>query len=215
MEKLFRYEIDLVNCFKDNFSFHKNSLLIDELKIRWGNIDLVEISNHSLPFTNEQCKILSKPSCAKIFIRLKNKRPISKEKLLIGLGISNSTFEKSLSELIKGGLVSKENNLYYRNVNFFFPNVIINGYEAKLTDYNKALYQAIANKEFVDYSYMVFPLNVANNILSKHKDTIESNDLGLVGVSKSTTITLIKPNKNSHIKPYIRLMNLALSYEYS
>ena len=63
MEKLFRYEIDLVNCFKENFSFHKNSLLIDELKIRWGNIDLVEISNLSLPFTHEQCKILSKSSC--------------------------------------------------------------------------------------------------------------------------------------------------------
>lgn len=215
MEKLFRYELDLVNCFKENFSFHKNSLLIDELKIRWGNIDLVEISNHSLPFTQEQCKLLSKPSCAKIFIRLKNKRPISKETLSIGLGLSNSTIEKALSELIKGNLVNKENNLYYRNIDFVFPNVVISGYEAKLTDYNKALYQALANKEFVDYSYMVFPLDVADNILKKHKDIIESNHLGLIGVSDSTIIKLIKPSKSQPIKPYIRLMNLALSYAHS
>lgn len=136
-------------------------------------------------------------------MRLKNKRPISKETLSIGLGLSNSTIEKAIFELIKGNLIKKENNLYYRNINFVFPNVVISGYEAKLTDYNKALYQALMNKEFVDYSYMVFPLAVANNILKKHKDIIESNDLGLIGVSDSTIVTLIKPNKSLALLNYL------------
>ncbi len=213
MDKIFRYESDLVECFKTNHSLLKHTLLITEMKIRWGNIDLVEINNTSLPFSSEQCKILSKPSCAKIFMRLKNKRPISREKLFIGLGVSSSTFDKTISELMKVKLIYKEGNLYYRNVNFVFPNVIITGYEAKLTDYNKALYQACINKEYVDYSYMVFPMDVANNIQKRHENIIKSFNLGLIGVSQDSTHVLVRPNKIAPIKPYIRLMNLALSYD--
>lgn len=214
MEKIFRYEADLVRSFKEKHFRHKQSLLIDELSIRWGNIDLVEINNMTLPFTNEQCKILSKPSCAKIFMRLKNNRPISKQKLFIGLGLSMSTFEKALSELSKCDLVYKRDNLYFRNVFFVFPHVTITGYEAKLTDYHKALYQACHNKEYVDYSYMVFPLNVANTIYQKYDSIIRERNIGLIGVSNNKTQVLIRPSRTESIKPYIRLMNLALSYEY-
>ncbi len=213
MEKLFQYETQLVKCFQSNYSIPKSNLLIEEMKIRWGNIDLVEINNTSLPFTLDQCKILSKPSSSRIFMRLKNKRPISKQKLFDGLGLSESTFDKALSELTKFDLIYKENNLYYRNVNFVFPNVIITGYEAKLYDYNKAFYQACINKEYVDYSYMVFPIDVAINIMNKHKEVIRSLNLGLIGVSKYNNQLLIEPIKRQPIKPYIRLMNLALSYK--
>lgn len=213
MDKIFRYESNLVECFQMNHSLLTHTLLITEMKIRWGNIDLVEINNTSLPFTTEQCKILSKPSCAKIFMRLKNKRPISKEKLFTGLGVSASTFDKTISELLKVKLICKENNLYFRNISFVFPNVVITGYEAKLNDYNKALYQACINKEYVDYSYMVFPMDVANNILKKHEKVIKSFNLGLIGVAQDAIKVFIRPKKNEPIKPYIRLMNLALSYE--
>ena len=131
------------------------------MKIRWGNIDLVEISDVELPFTQEQCRVLSKPSCAKIFMRLKNKQLLSKPKLLAGMGVSESTFNKALLELQKENLVVRVNNNYRRSVEFRFPKVIITGYEAKLTDYNKALFQARMNKQYVDFSYMVFPMDVA------------------------------------------------------
>lgn len=211
MTKLFRYESDLVDTFQQNHTLNNDSIIIPELKIRWGNIDLVEISNAYSPFTPDQCEVLSKASCAKIFMRLKNKRPISKNTLYKGLGLSESTFSKCLGDLIKSNLVLKTNNLYVRNIAFVFPNVIITGYEAKLSDYNKALYQATINREFVDYSYMVFPMNIANNILHKHKDLIQSLNIGLIGVEDDTNITLIKSNKNKPVKPYIRLMNLVLS----
>lgn len=213
MDKLFRYESDLVECFQAIHSLSKQTILITEMKIRWGNIDLVEINNTSLPFTSEQCRLLSKPSYAKIFMRLKNKRPISKQKLFIGLGVSESTFDKAISDLLKAKLIYKEDNLYFRNINFIFPSVVITGYEAKLTDYNKAFYQACINKEYVDYSYMVFPIDIADNILKKHENAIRSFNLGLIGVSQDISKVYIKPHKNESVKPYIRLMNLALSYE--
>lgn len=215
MDKLFRYETDLVNSFISHRSIENQHLLINEMNVRWGNIDVVEINNSSLPFTQEQCLLLSKPSAAKIFMRLKNNRAISKTTLFVGLGLSESTFTHTLSALVKCGLVCKTNNLYSRNVCFNFPSVTITGYEAKLTDYNKAFYQARNNKQYVDYSYMVFPLNEAQKIYTKHHSTIEQLNIGLIGVSSTSNTTLIKPIKRDTPKPYIRLMNLAISQNYA
>ena len=211
MNKMFRYEKDLVKTFHEKYFQNKQTLLINEMKIRWGNIDLVEINSVSLPFTKEQCKVLSKPSCAKIFMRLKNKRPLSRPKLFVGLGVSESTFNNALSELLREKLIVREGMNYRRNVNFVFPKVVITGYEAKLTDYSKALYQARLNKMYVDYSYVVFPMDVAENITEKYRDTIESLNLGLIGVSEKKVKKYIKPKKNEAMKPYIRLMNLVIS----
>lgn len=213
MNKIFRYEKDLVEAFQDKYFSKKHNLLINEMKIRWGNIDLVEISNVPIPFTQEQCKVLSKPSCAKIFMRLKNKKLLSKKKLFIGLGLSESTFNKALSELQREKLIVRDNDNFRRNIIFTFPKVVITGYEAKLTDYNKALYQARMNKEYVDYSYMVFPMDIANNILRNHEEVLNSFNLGLIGVSYDEVKIYIKPQKNEPMKPYIRLMNLVLSCE--
>lgn len=214
MNKLFRYEKDLVRTFQEKFFLKKQTLLINEMKIRWGNIDLVEISNVNLPFTKEQCQVLSKPSCAKVFMRLNNKRLLSKQKLFIGLGLSESTFNRVLLELQKENLIVRENNNYRRNVNFVFPKVVITGYEAKLTDYNKALFQARMNKQYVDYSYMVFPMDVAENIMKKHEDVINSFNLGLIGVAPEELKTYIKPQKNKMMKSYVRLMNLVISNDF-
>ncbi len=213
MNNLFRYEKDLVESFEKQCPLNEHDLLISEMGIRWGNIDLVKISNSSIPFTKQQCHILKKPSCAKIFMRLKNKRLLSKKKLFIGLGLSESTFNKALSELMKAGLVAQNDNNFHRNVNFVFPKVVITGYEAKLTDYNKALYQARMNREYVDYSYMIFPMNIAHNIMEKHSEVLKQYNLGLIGVSQDKIKFYIKPHKNAPMKPYIRLMNLALSNE--
>lgn len=115
--------------------------------------------------------------------------------------------------MIRERLVIREGNNYRRNVNFVFPKVIITGYEAKLTDYSKALYQARMNKEYVDYSYMVFPMDVAENIAKKHGETLVSFNLGLIGVSQEKVKVYIRPRKNESMKPYIRLMNLVISSE--
>lgn len=211
MNKLFRYEKDLVRTFREMFFVDKRTLVINEMRIRWGNIDLVEISDVALPFTQEQCRVLSKPSCAKVFMRLKNKRLLSKQTLFTGLGISESTFNRVLLELQKENLIIREKNNYRRNVNFVFPKVVITGYEAKLTDYNKALFQARMNQQYVDYSYMVFPMDAAENIMKKHEEVINSFNLGLIGVSQEQMKVYIKPQKNKPMKLYVRLMNLVIS----
>ncbi len=89
-----------------------------------------------------------------------------------------------------------------------FPKVKIFGYEAKLTDYNKAFYQACINKNYVDYSYIVFPMDVAIKIKEIHSDILEENNIGLIGVDRKKSKILIKATKNQKIKSYIKFIPL-------
>lgn len=209
MNDFFDYEIDLVKKFlefkKDDLS---HSITTIEVPVRWGNIDIVSIKNNFMPFNDEQCLVLSKVSNARIFLKTKKNQGISKTKLLSINGMSSSTIENSINQLIKSGLVVKNNNLYYRNIDFSFPKVVISGYEAKLSDYNKAVYQAIINKEYVDYSYMVFPMDVAQKILNTKSEFLISNGIGLIGVSNKKQKVLLKPKKIKEIKQYFRLVNI-------
>ena len=55
MEKLFRYEKDLVDTFITNYFDKKNKISLKELPIRWGNIDIAFIlGNKKVPFNSKQ-----------------------------------------------------------------------------------------------------------------------------------------------------------------
>lgn len=209
MNNFFDYEVDLVNKFIDlKFKTSSRSITTTEVPIRWGNIDIVNIKNNYIPFSKEQCEVLSRTSNARIFLKTKKDRGISKDKLIAEKGMSNSTIINCINQLTKVNLIIKKDNLYYRNVNYTFPKVIITGYEAKLTDYNKAFFQAMINKEYVDYSYMVFPMDIANKLLDKYQKILIEHGIGLIGVSESKQKNLIRAKKSNNIKDYIRLSNL-------
>lgn len=209
MNNIFNYEIDLVDKFIDNIN--NKQVLIREMPIRWGNIDVVQISTNKLPFTYNQIICLSNPSNAKIFMKIKNNRPISYLTLFNNLGVSESTFKKSLSDLQKNNLITKENSNYIRKIKFKLPNISIYGYEAKLLDFNKAYYQANENKKFVDFSYLVFPQDIAIRIYENHHEMLSKNSIGLIAVANKKNITLMKAKRNLTVKPYIRLLNLIKS----
>ena len=131
MNKIFNYEKDLVHTFKNTFFNSTSDILIDEMPIRWGNIDVVCITNNTLPFSKEQLLILSNPTSAKLFLKTKNNRPITEKSLIKNIGASENTCKLSIRNLQKVKLIYKQNDLYYRAVDFTFPKVVISGYEAK------------------------------------------------------------------------------------
>ncbi|WP_148138582.1 hypothetical protein [Aerococcus sp. 1KP-2016] len=125
------------------------------------------------------------------------------------LGLSESTLENALHELLAGDLIKKNvNNQYTRAVEFVFPKTIISGYEAKLTDFNKAFYQAKGNRNYVDYSYLVFPMKKAQSVKKNKRNLIEKNGIGLIGVERDKSVQLIRPLKINKMKNHIRLLNL-------
>lgn len=212
--KTFRYEADLVEAFVSNYKDFKSHLVVKELSIRFGNIDVVNIQNIKLPFNSEQTEILTRPSCALTFMRIKNARPVSKKTLSDNIGLSPSTLDNTLQLLTKSNLIYKNsNNHYLRKEKFVFPDTIITGYEAKLDDFNKAFYQGKLNKNFVDYSYLVFPLEKAKKIFNTKYKLLETNGIGLIGVTEDYSEQLIKAKKTSNIKSHIRLLNMTKTVE--
>lgn len=211
MSKIFNYEKDLVKVFKKTYFNKKSSILIDEMPIRWGNIDVVSITNTILPFNEAQLSTLSNPTNAKLFLKTKKNRPIAEKSLIKNIGASESTCKIAIRNLLKNNLIVKKDYLYYRAIDFTFPKVIISGYEAKLANYNKAFFQSCLNKNYVDLSYMVFPLDVANKISNQHKDILSKSGIGLIGTSLDKSITILKAQKRNNIKDYLRLINLAQS----
>lgn len=205
----FEYEADLVLAFINSYSRMAKEVVIKEMPIRYGNIDVVSIKKTELPFTDEQILILSKPSNALLFTKVKNERPISKQKIIESVGLSDSTISGSLCDLMKYGLIIKKDNNYLRGSSFVFPKTTVTGYEAKLKDFNKAFYQAKSNKEYVDYSYLVFPMEIAKRILKNKLHLLDLNGLGLIGVSNEKSITLYKARKTKGVNNYMRLLNIA------
>lgn len=209
MKSYFKYEKQLMNKFLE-LSLQKNNKTIISIEVptRWGNIDAVEIKNNYLPFTKQQSLVLSKVSNARLFLKIKENRGISKKKLLSLKGLSEKTIENSINQLLKAKLIIKSNDLYFRNVKFSFPRVIITGYEAKLVDYKKALFQAMINKQYVDYSYMIFPIDIAEKIDKKYHDFLTKNNIGLIGVSNNNKKTIVKAQRIECIHNYSRLVNI-------
>lgn len=209
--KYFRYEKDLLDMFlKFKFSDESTlkSVVLKEVPIRWGNIDIVNIKNNFIPFSYDQCKVLSKPSNSRIFLKTKNNRPITKNALLLTMGFSESTIVTAIQQLLKVKLIRKEGNIYYRNIKFNFPKVITYGYEGKLVDYKKAYFQACVNKEYVDYSFLVFPIDIAEKINAKYYNSLYLEGIGLIGVSDKEEKMFIKAKKQKEIKPYLKLINM-------
>lgn len=208
MNLSFKLESELVDNFLLLYSKHDSERIVVESPIRFGNIDIVSIKNYSLPFNDEQVKVLSKPSAALVYTKIKNKRPVSATTLKKEVGLSKSTFEHTLCSLKNTGLIKiNKKGFFLRKEEFNLPKVVVTGYEAKLRDFNKAFYQAKSNKEFVDYSYLVFPLEIARKLLKKRL-LMTTNGIGLIGVSKSKKITLLKARQSKEIKNYVRLLNI-------
>ena len=107
MNTIFKLESRLVDSFVSLYKKSDLEVLMTELPIRFGNIDIVGIKSSNLPFSSSQVETLSKPAAALIFTKIKNERPITKQTLIKGLGLSKSTIDHSLYDLLSVGLVEK------------------------------------------------------------------------------------------------------------
>ena len=209
MNSKFKSESELVDIFVTQYEKKYSGIFVKELPVRYGNIDVVRIKNSNLPFSIDQIEVLSRPSAALLFTKIKNERPISIASIEKNVGLSKTTITQTLTSLLNTGLIDKtESGCFFRKTKFVFPKTMVVGYEAKLTDFNKAFYQAKGNKEYVDYSYLVFPIDIARRLVERKKLLLEQNGIGMIGVSRTKTITLLKATKTSKMKDNIRLLGL-------
>ena len=75
-------------------------------------------------------------------------------------------------------------------------------FEAKLSNWKKALTQAYRNSSYAHYSYVILPSDQVKNVM-KHKTEFIRRRVGLCSVSQNKITIKIKAKKNQPLKPWL------------
>lgn len=185
---MFNSELEMQKIF---VSFLKNehlenTFISEEFNARFGNVDIVKVKyKNRQPISNAQAIILSNIACAKIVGYL-HKNSVRTLKYLISKTGFTSEYVLSLLAKLKREKVIEE--IYYHkyiiNSQFVFPKLTFTSYEAKLTDWKKAVSQAIKNQKFSTESYVVMPEKITKSVFQKHKDYFKLYKIGLISINE-------------------------------
>ncbi|RCW63535.1 hypothetical protein [Saliterribacillus persicus] len=184
---MFSTELELQSCFHNLLlrNATNNEKIIDEFNARFGNVDIVKVTNNSNNLlTVEQANLLSEFRYARI-VSLLHKRAVRTLNYIVDIsGYDINTVKYILKKLILTNIVNEITpNKYLIKDQFSFPFLEFTSYEAKLHDWKKAITQANNNKNFSAYSYVVFPDYMAKKLAIKKREYFKSNNIGLIGVT--------------------------------
>lgn len=183
-------EENLVTVFEvylnDKTKIKSNFTIMRELDCWQGRADVVKVINNSkLKYCKSQGLALTNLTNARILSLLHYRSPRTLKFIEKKTYFKITTIKKSLRELIKCDLVIKtDNESYLLNPSFIFPSITFDAYEAKISNWRRALYQAIQYKGFANTSSVVMPTKHIANALLHSKDFL-SNGIGLYEINHS------------------------------
>lgn len=207
--KNFETETDLVETFISSISKEQADVLqiiLREVDCWQGRADVVKaiIKSDRSILNFEQTSVLRNYACANMISLLHKKAPRSKSFLQKYMGLSNATINKCIGQLSKVGIIQQTlTGTYVINESFSLPKVELWAYEAKLTNWKRALYQASQYKAFSNYSYVVMPKEGIEPAIKNIK-AFKINNIGLIQVEESGLYKIIykpikiKPRKKSY-----------------
>lgn len=194
---MYRYEEDLVNNFIKLKNMNEG--FIKECSLRWGNIDIVEYETKSINYlTPKQIDTLKEKDNLMIFSLLYKKKPHTLSYLLKRVNFNEITLIKRLSKLEEINIIESSGHLYSINNLIDFPDITVTAYEMKLHDIRKAINQAVINKKYTDYSYVVMPYDKYQLGL-EYKKVFQNNSIGLILVDDSKYYEVIRPKKINNL----------------
>ena len=201
---MFRSELELQNKFINLMKQDKqdHTYISDEFNARFGNVDIVKVKyDNNTPLTKKQADILSSIAAARIVGYLHKKSMRTLSYLIKNSGYTEEYILSILSKLKSANIIDEPNCYrYIINEQFEFPKLIFSSYEAKLTDWQKAISQAIKNQAFSSESYVVMPEKIAKKLSLTKKNYFSSYNVGLIAVNNNEYKILIKPRiqKNNY-----------------
>lgn len=201
---MFKSELELQNKFINLMKQDKqdHTYISDEFNARFGNVDIVKVKyDNNTPLTKKQANILSNIAAARIVGYLHKKSMRTLSYLIKNSGYTEEYILSILSKLKSANIIDEPNCYrYIINEQFEFPKLIFSSYEAKLTDWQKAISQAIKNQAFSSESYVVMPEKIAKKLSLTKKNYFSSYNVGLIAVNNNKYKILIKPRiqKNNY-----------------
>lgn len=222
---MFRSELELQDIFINLLkgTMQENVYISDEFNARFGNVDVVKVKyENNIPLTKTQADVLSNIAAARIVGYLHKNSIRTLSYLIKNSGYTEEYILSVIAKLKSTNIINEpKNNRYIINQQFEFPKLVFNSYEVKLTDWQKAISQAIKNKAFSSESYIVMPERIAKKLSVNKKNYFLSYNIGLIAVNKNNFKILIKPKtiKNnfsqatliSSIAKYLILQNQVIA----
>ena len=172
---------------RDRPGFHgaPGRILIPEFDDLQGRPDLVDARIQVLPFAADIGMLatsLRSPAKARILAFLRHGTPRSRTYLKRVTGLSNRSLEEHIRQMDKAGLVEVQRN---SSVSLCWPlpwsMVDIVAYEGKLSNWRRALHQAIGYRSFSTSVRVVMP-NIGAQHAKKLATAFRSNGIGLIAV---------------------------------
>lgn len=153
-----------------------------------------------------------------IFSLLKPKAVRSKRYLQEKTGLSEKTITRVLKELCENEVIVEEKEeLYHLSSNALMPRLDIWAFELKISNWKRALFQALQYKAFANYSVVVFPFE-RESVLAKQMELFRELNVGILlfDVRNEKVKFLLHPQKEKSSSKWHTLFALGkLAHQYS
>ena len=172
--------------------------IVEEVSCRQGVADVVAVKK-SLESTARtsllECDSLSEASS--VLALLKNRSPRTSSFLGDALAMPSHKLAKTVHELMDKGLVAEAgSDKYITSLAEEISNVEIWSFEAKLSNWKRALFQAAQHLPFATYSYIVIPRE-KRAIVERNIEMISRYGVGVIACGKDCAPKIaIKAKRN-------------------
>lgn len=165
-------EESIVRLPKFDFSFR-------EVTCQQGIADFVCVNSNGLLEEYKFNKMSSIENSSQILALLKINVGRKFDYLIKQTGMSEISLNRHLKEMINKGYVNEINQKFYRCIPDISSNVNIWAFELKLTNWKRAIFQALQYKAFANYSAVVFPFD-KSNVLQKNLHFFKELNIGIL-----------------------------------
>ena len=185
-------------------------ILLRELDGLQGRADLVDARIHALPSAvslEVLATSLRSPTKARLLAILRYRAPRTRAYLARATGLSSHSLGKHIRQLESSGLVKIHGNLAVSlGCRLPWDMVDIVAYEGKLSNWRRALHQAMGYRAFSRSVWVVMPASGARHA-KKLATVFRNNGIGLMGVENDGSID-IEIRSKRHRRPASRRLYL-------
>ena len=168
-----------------------------------GIADFVALTSNGLMTQYSFDRVSSIESCCQILTFLKNNSGRTLKYVCSQTGLDIINAKKYIREMIHNGYVREEKGLLYRNIPDVSSHTLSWAFELKLTNWKRAIFQALQYKAFSNYSIVVFPYE-KEKVLVKNIHFFKELNVGLLlfDVSEHKIKWLYYPKKDNPISKW-------------
>lgn len=178
-------EFDMAKSFAETLKEKRISrqqnydYIFQEVVCQQGIADFVCINTNGLFEKYKFGKVSSMENCSQILSLLKLNTGRTYSFIEQQTGLPTSTLHRTIKEIINYGYVREDSNLLYRCIPDISSKTTTWAFELKLSNWKRALFQALQYKAFANYSVVVFPYD-KQNVLKKNLHFFKNLNVGIL-----------------------------------